>query len=497
MPSVQTAVFYATTSPHLPALSDPCDYIYSHHLEQAFSGHGSSSCRKANMPHFCVSQALLALLIWSSPPYNATNFSDTVTGFDQFSSQHEATNPAIIEMPSVQTAVFCATTSPHLPALSDPCDYIYSHHLEQAFSGHGSSSCRKANMPHFCVSQVCTSLFSKRSDNRCLLLFPCPQVLCEIAHECFSMALLLLCSGDVELNPGPTTRSAAALEIETLPEEPSEQMNVIFQLLKDLQSRSVQSAESQTKLAADIKSIKAGQEQIETKLGHIQKRLDELEEKTKVLDLNGERKASMQESIDYLTTQQDTLQLRIDELEDRSRRENLLFYGIPDAQESWEQSETSIVGALSGVVDPLPQNAIERAHRLGAYHPNKCRPIIVKFSSYKLKDSVLAVRKKLKEKDITISEDFSPATRHARKRLLEFAKNQPNAPAYKLRYNKFTINKTQFVYDSATDSVKEHALHHATANDHVTASPRAAIKEHASHHATANNQATASPRAAT
>ncbi|XP_077547160.1 chitin deacetylase 7-like isoform X3 [Haemaphysalis longicornis] len=58
-------------------------------------------------------------------------------------------------MPSVQTAVFCATTSPHLPALSDPCDYIYSHHLDQAFSGlHGSSSCRKDDMPHFCVSQA-------------------------------------------------------------------------------------------------------------------------------------------------------------------------------------------------------------------------------------------------------------------------------------------------------------------------------------------------------
>ncbi|CAN7952180.1 unnamed protein product, partial [Ixodes pacificus] len=294
-----------------------------------------------------------------------------------------------------------------------------------------------------------------KNDNRYLLLLPCPQVLCEIAYDCFSTVLLLLRSGDVEMNPGPLTRSEALLDIECLPDEPSEQMAVLFNLLKDLQARSIQSARSQTDLPADVKAIKAGQKSIETKIGCIQKRLDELEEKTNSLDHFGQDIASVQDSVKTLTAQHDSLQVRLGELEDRSRRDNLIFHGIPDSRESWEQSEAKVKDALAGVIDTFPENAIERAHRLGPYLPNKCRPIIVKFSGYKIRDRILSARTKLKEKNVAVSEDFSPATRSARKKLVDFAKNQPGAPPFQLRYNKFLLNKKQYVYAAKIDNVVE------------------------------------------
>lgn len=47
------------------------------------------------------------------------------------------------------------------------------------------------------------SLYSKRSSNLCLLLFPCPSVLCETIADCAHVCKQLLLCGDVELDPGP------------------------------------------------------------------------------------------------------------------------------------------------------------------------------------------------------------------------------------------------------------------------------------------------------
>lgn len=269
------------------------------------------------------------------------------------------------------------------------------------------------------------------------------------------MLYMLFRCGDVEVNPGPHTRSGILLEVDTLPDEPSEQMAVLFHLLKDLQARSVQSAQSQVELVADVKSIKTGQKNIETKIGHIQKRLDALEEKTKVLDNFNTNLVEIQDSVKVLTTQHDSMESRLDELEDRSRRDNLLFYGIPDSRESWEQSEAHVKRILTNALHTMPENSIERAHRLGPLTPNKCRPIIVKLSGYKIKDKILSARAKLREINVTVSEDFSPATRIARRKLIEFAKNLPQSPTFQLRHNKLVIKKKQYVYDMATESVVE------------------------------------------
>lgn len=122
---------------------------------------------------------------------------------------------------------------------------------------------------------------------------------------------------------------------------------------------------------------------------------------------------------------------------------------------------------LTNALDALPENSIERAHRLGQLAPNKCRPIIVKFSGYK---KILSARVKLREINVTVSEDFSPATRNARRKLIEFAKNQPESPTFQLRHNKLVINKKQYVYDLATESVVELAPQRASDNPQPSAS---------------------------
>lgn len=82
-------------------------------------------------------------------------------------------------------------------------------------------------------------LYDRKADDRCTLLFPCPLVLRKTLSECFCVALLLLCCGAVESNPGPTTRSEALLDIESLPDNPTEQMGVLFRLQGDVRARSL------------------------------------------------------------------------------------------------------------------------------------------------------------------------------------------------------------------------------------------------------------------
>ncbi|XP_072144695.1 uncharacterized protein [Dermacentor andersoni] len=89
---------------------------------------------------------------------------------------------------------------------------------------------------------------------------------------------------------------------------------------------------------------------------------------------------------------------RLDHLEDRSRRDNFLFYGITDSPtETWAESETRIRDILSMHFDiSIPDTAVSRAHRLGSFSANKTRPIIVMFSAFKIKESILSLRAKLK-----------------------------------------------------------------------------------------------------
>ncbi|KAH6940907.1 hypothetical protein HPB50_010340 [Hyalomma asiaticum] len=69
------------------------------------------------------------------------------------------------------------------------------------------------------------------------------------------------------------------------------------------------------------------------------------------------------------------LRSRLDDFEDRSRRENLIFFGIPDAAaETWSQSEDKVREIVSTLGVQLPTDGISRAHRLGSYANKKCRP---------------------------------------------------------------------------------------------------------------------------
>ena len=83
---------------------------------------------------------------------------------------------------------------------------------------------------------------------------------------------------------------------------------------------------------------------------------------------------------------------KVRDLEDRGRRNNLRFDGLPQAQgEDWYGNETKIkklIKEKSGIENV----EIERAHRIGKEgrdDPSQKRTIIAKFLNYKNKEKVL------------------------------------------------------------------------------------------------------------
>lgn len=148
-----------------------------------------------------------------------------------------------------------------------------------------------------------------------------------------------------------------------------------------------------------------------------------------------------------------TLRACTDDAENRQRRNNLLFLGLPDSKsETWKESEEAVVlfcsDKLGVVLDP---DNIDHAHRLGSFVENKTRPIMVRFVRFKDRESVLTSGIKLKDTGFSVREDFSRPVRIARKKLLEYGKAQPSK--FRLRHDKLFIDGRCYLYDAISETV--------------------------------------------
>ena len=104
---------------------------------------------------------------------------------------------------------------------------------------------------------------------------------------------------------------------------------------------------------------------------------------------------------------QEAATLRIDSLEDHSRRNNLRFEGLPENdQENWEQSENKVRKLLKEKLGFEDSLQIERAHRIGKPQFGKVRPIVAKFLRFSDRSVILRNSNKLKGSNIYINEDL-------------------------------------------------------------------------------------------
>ena len=213
----------------------------------------------------------------------------------------------------------------------------------------------------------------------------------------------------------------------------------------------------------DVKSMNRKFDSLEKSVNDLKRDNKHLKQQNQVITSEINR---MKTSFAKLEVRTAEAEKKSENLEAQSRRDNLKFFGFEDdGTETWEQSENKVRGYIRNELHIDDTDIkIERAHRLPSR--NSPKPIIVKFSFFKDKDSVLrAYRQKRKDENndnvnddndgnnetvrrIRVTEDFPERVVKARTKLFPFLKScmDDEVNAY-LRYDSLVVDGQSYIYD--------------------------------------------------
>ena len=210
--------------------------------------------------------------------------------------------------------------------------------------------------------------------------------------------------------------------------------------------------ETVTRLEEENRLLKVDMKEITEKVDHLTRNVPINDDK--FIELSGkvaEHKIwerSVRNKIDELT-------LRADDQEDRSKRNNLIFYGFKEETgfENQDLIESKVTKVLltHGLFGDAKID-IDRAHRMGKKKDNdKPRPIVVRFSHYQDKEKIIHNSKLLKGTNIRITEQYSRGTVEVNNQLFAACKDAKDKDE---RIQRFWINyryaKVLFVVGSKT-----------------------------------------------
>jgi hypothetical protein len=253
----------------------------------------------------------------------------------------------------------------------------------------------------------------------------------------------LLLSNDVELNPGPDYQDYAT-------KEDIKEVNVrLDRVLNGIEKASNQWSALQEKVNGLEDQIAENEKQID--VDH--KDIDSLSQRIGFLETKLDR---TNEELEKTQEHNKKMQKHLNDLEDRNKRNNLIFSGVPeDKNETWQQSEIKVKNIIRNQMK-LEEIEIERAHRMqNGSLQNGAKPIIVKFTKYKDKERVLNKTIALTGSNIFVNQDYCKNTRDVQKILREKRKEFKDLETVKkavIRYKKLVVtdkagNVSVFEYD--------------------------------------------------
>ena len=161
-----------------------------------------------------------------------------------------------------------------------------------------------------------------------------------------------------------------------------------------------------------------------------------------------QRVESLESTVATLEAENNFLSRKIDYLENQSRRNNLLVFGLDDLPgESWSDSESLVrdIGDRIGV--HLEEHDIERAHRVGSRRGR--RPIVVKFATFKKREAFLmSAARQLRDTRVKVAEDFSVTVRNTRKALGPYLQDaRAKGHRASLRFDKLLVDGKPFTLE--------------------------------------------------
>ena len=188
-------------------------------------------------------------------------------------------------------------------------------------------------------------------------------------------------------------------------------LNKIHEQL-DAMSQAMATKEDVSNIRTEIKNMSVSFQQ---KVEEMEGRVFEVEAKLAKIQSQGAAQKKKTEELQNVIRHQDRLikdnERAVNDLQQYSRRWNLRVYRLPEAVgETAEDCARKVCQVFSdGVGVKTSPEDIEVAHRTGKRSTEKPRPILVRFFDRKKRDTILANRRKLKNKGTVIDEDLTYA----------------------------------------------------------------------------------------
>lgn len=201
----------------------------------------------------------------------------------------------------------------------------------------------------------------------------------------------------------------------------------------------------QKALREDIQQIKDSHTSFSRQLETFHKKMEEIQDTLRTVPQNKAKIDRLEVVLQSVESTVRSQARKLVDLEDRSRRNNLLVFGIQEDRNETEEELRKKV--LLDVFDKrlgVKVNTVERIHRLGKKREDKTRPVIMRLFDYNEKTAVFDNCKKLKGCEISVSSDYSQATLEKRRNLWESAKME------KSRGSKVRLSHDRIVIDDVT-----------------------------------------------
>lgn len=245
------------------------------------------------------------------------------------------------------------------------------------------------------------------------------------------LLLVLLQGGDIELNPGPTTRQ------NTQGDGEQENQPTLSDIMKELKE-----------MKRDMN------EKMDDMSSTIGKRMDMLEKEN----------TQLRQHVNEMEKKNQTLEKRLTTQENFARSKNLLFFGVPENRdETWDSCGGILKNELEEKLNmELSSRMMERVRRIGKKditQLNKPRPILASFWHWQDKELIQSEMRKQKPKDFFVTDDLSPETLKRQKPLKPYL-TEAKKEGYKayIRQDKLFVKhdgkQNIYSYDSESRSVK-------------------------------------------
>ncbi|RUM94258.1 MAG: hypothetical protein DSZ28_04140 [Thiothrix sp.] len=214
----------------------------------------------------------------------------------------------------------------------------------------------------------------------------------DVAYD-YDLRGVLLCSGDIEVNPGPVEHEEMERIVDRLGEK----------LMKRMESMEREMRAEVRRVRADINKVTEKLSNIERDIGALQNQISEQES---AIDLLAHAQKTTAHSISEMEKQ-------IEEREIRDRRDNVILHGVPESESvDHEDCERTFVESVNCVLhNPIQVEQLVRAHRIGKRSTGKPRPLIARVVRSAVKFSILQRREQLRERGIGVSGDLTPKQR--------------------------------------------------------------------------------------